>query len=130
MAFISVCARISEWASWPMDANSFWLSVGAARALNTKVRISVLSRDLQARVRRQVSPLARRHLRQGHATDADALHGQHCQTDIAAHRNQLHGLYALDGEAKSRFILPADLARGQVAAVEGEAVLQATQAVG
>src|SRR5688500_2278574 len=41
MAFISVCARISVWASLPTDASSFWLSVGAARALSTKVRIGV-----------------------------------------------------------------------------------------
>jgi hypothetical protein len=51
MAFISVCARISVWASLPTDASSFWLSVGAARALSTKVRMCVMADWLPARHR-------------------------------------------------------------------------------
>ena len=43
IAFISVCARISGWASVPTAASSFRLSVGAARALSTKVRMWVLA---------------------------------------------------------------------------------------
>ena len=45
MAFISVCARISVCASLPTDASMARLSVGAARALSTKVRIGGLVRN-------------------------------------------------------------------------------------
>src|SRR5690606_29391599 len=39
IAFISVCARISVCAAWPTPASRAALSVGAARARRTKVRV-------------------------------------------------------------------------------------------
>src|SRR4249919_1943254 len=138
--------RLSAWcgACWPTSWSCAHSATSSARTRQSETialpnasprRCSARSADLELLADGQVAPLPGRHRALRAFADRDAADAQSpyrydVQSDLRAHVAQLPVAHVLDGKAQARFVLPADLARRQLATAVGEAVVESAQAVG